>query len=85
MDGLAPVYRTIATGQQRLLVTGRLRIDVQVSPDGMAEAVKVIESPSAESTKFVASVLLMERYKPALCGGAPCRMDVPFVVEFTTR
>jgi hypothetical protein len=44
--------------------------------------VKAIGSPSPEMTQFAASVLLLTKFKPAICGGQPCKMDYPFRFAF---
>jgi hypothetical protein len=44
--------------------------------------VKAWGSPSPEMTKFAASVLLLTRFKPAICGGQKCRMDFPLKYLF---
>jgi hypothetical protein len=33
-------------------------------------------------TKAMASVLMLEKYKPAVCGGSPCQMQFPFRMNF---
>lgn len=83
--GLAPIYKSIAAGQQKLLVTGSLSMDVEVESDGAPSKVSVIESPSPDMTRFAASVLMLEHYKPAVCSGQPCRMGLPFRIEFEVR
>ena len=80
--GLAPIYKSIAAGQQKLLVRGPLSMDVEVEADGTPSRIFVHESPSPEMTRFAASILMLEQYKPAVCSGQPCRMAVPFRMEF---
>lgn len=82
---LAPIYKSIAAGQQKLLVKGPLSMDVEVEADGTPSRIFVHESPSPEMTRFAASVLMFEQYKPAVCSGQPCRMAVPFRMQFAVR
>lgn len=85
VNGLAGLYKALADAQQRLAVTGTLEIHVDVDSRGEGMAVTVIQSPDPKLTQFAASVLLMERYKPALCGGVPCRMQFPLLLSFTKK
>lgn len=84
-EGLKPIYDSVRKAQQKLLVTGKLILVVTVDSSGEASAVKAIGSPSDEMTRFVASVLMLVKYKPAVCGGSPCQMDYPFSFDFETR
>jgi hypothetical protein len=81
-DGLAPLYDTIRLGQQKLKVRGDLEVAVTVGSGGDAIDVQVLKSPSTEMTEFAASILLMTKYKPAVCKGQPCRMQFPVSIRF---
>ena len=85
LNGLRPIYKMIAAGQQKLLVTGNMSFAVNVNGQGEATSVSVFESPDPEMTKFAASVLMLQKYKPALCNGAPCTMQFPFRIAFEKR
>jgi TonB-like protein len=82
VNGLRPIYLMLASGQQELRVHGPLTIFVEVDSQGRATKVSVLQSPSPEMTKFAASVLLLEKYKPAVCNGIPCTMEFPFRITF---
>jgi hypothetical protein len=81
-DGLAPLYDAIQRGQRKLMVRGELQMAVTVEPGGKATEVQVLKSPSPEMTQFAASVLLLAKYKPAVCKGQPCRMQFPLSLRF---
>lgn len=34
---------------------------------------------------YVSSVLMLTKFKPAICGGVPCRMEYPFLYAFEIR
>lgn len=84
-NGLSGMYKALADAQQKLLVTGNLVMHVDVDSQGQGTAVTVIESPDPKLTQFAASVLLMERYKPAVCSGVPCKMQFPLSIQFKKR
>ena len=82
VNGLASIYKVVAKGQQKFLVTGDMSLAVEVNGQGEATSVSIFKSPDAELTKFVASVLMFQKYKPAVCNGSPCTMQFPFRVKF---
>ena len=83
VDGLESVYAAVAKVQKILLVTGNLAMEVEVDSQGQASAVRVLASPDPKLTQAVALVLLLTRYKPAVCGAKPCRMSLPINVNFS--
>ena len=81
-DGLKPLFDAVYRGQRHYLARGQLLIYASVSPSGDVEAVKIFKSPDPDVTKFVARVLMLTKFKPAVCGGVACRMDYPFLFDF---
>lgn len=71
--------------QAKALVTGKLRIDVLVGKDGNPVTLKTIGAPSPEIARFATVVMAQEKYKPAVCHGAPCDMVFPFSMEFIVK
>jgi len=84
-EGLKPIYDAVRKAQNALRVSGDLVLIVTIGPDGEARSVRAIGSPSPEMTKFASSVLLVTRYKPALCASKPCTMDYLFSFAFTLQ
>jgi hypothetical protein len=82
VNGLRPIYLMLASGQRELRVNGPLSIFVEVDSEGRATKVSVLQSPNPEMTKLAASVLLLEKYKPAVCSGIPCTMEFPLRITF---
>lgn len=85
LEGLAAIYDPIMQGQQRLLATGAFNADVEIDREGNAVAVAVYKSPSQKVTEFVSSILLLTKFKPAVCRGEPCAMGFPVRVDFKVR
>lgn len=71
--------------QAKALVTGKQRIDVLVGKDGNPVTLKTIGAPSPEIARFATVVMAQEKYKPAVCHGAPCDMVFPFCMEFIVK
>lgn len=84
-NGLGPIYKFIAEGQQRLQVRGQLTMIVDVDARGQAKSVSVLQSPDPEMTNLVAAILVLEKYKPGMCAGTPCSMQFPFRMNFAVR
>lgn len=85
IQGMRPVFNNIVKGQRIVRARGQLNMVVNVSPEG--EAVEVIDKggvggPNArEMTQFAQSVLLMTKFKPAVCSGKPCKSQFPFQLD----
>jgi hypothetical protein len=84
-EGTKRIHDAVRKAQAKLLVTGELILVATVEATGEVSTVKVIGSPSPEMTQFAASVLLLTKFKPAVCGGLPCKMDFPLAYEFQLR
>jgi hypothetical protein len=85
VGGLGAIYDPVTEGQQRLGAEGAFNADVAIDREGNAVAVAVYRSPNKNVTKFVSSILLLTKFKPALCRGEPCAMSFPVRVNFEMR
>lgn len=83
LKGLEPIIRAVQKVQEKSLVMGNLYLVATVEPNGKASVVKAYSSPDPQMTRIAAEVLLMTRFKPAVCGGKPCRMDFPLHYHFS--
>lgn len=77
VGGVGKLYDTIRQGASRLNVHGQFSIVVRVGSDGAATGAEVLQAPTAESGRFVASAGVLTQYKPAVCAGQACAMDFP--------
>ena len=68
-----------------MLAQGDLTMFVEVNEQGEATAVSVLKSPDPKLTQAVAAVLMLTKYKPALCRGQPCGMGYPFRMNFSVE
>ena len=83
--GLEPLVRALHRAQSKLLVTGDLYLVAEVDANGEAQSVTAYGSPDPDMTKFAASALLLQKFKPALCIGTPCAQKFPFSLGFAVR
>src|SRR4051812_3459783 len=81
-DGLRRILDQVLKANSKLLVDGPMELVVDVDENGDAMAVSVLRSSSPEMTNFAARVLMLTKYKPAICGGQRCRMQYPLNINF---
>jgi hypothetical protein len=88
-EGMRPVFNSIKKGQQIVRARGQLNLVVTVGPDGKALEVAdmggVGGANALEMARFAGSVLLMTKFKPAVCGGNPCKSQFPFILDLRMR
>jgi hypothetical protein len=85
LDGLRSIFDAVRKGQEKLLVRGKLLLVATVEPNGTVSTVKAYASPDPKMAEFVGEVLLLTKFKPAVCSGRPCRMDFPLSYNFKVR
>lgn len=83
--GLEPLVRALHRAQSRLLVEGDLYLVADVDANGDATSVAAYGSPDPNMTKFAASALVLQKFKPALCAGIPCAQKFPFSLKFVVQ
>lgn len=76
-DGLRPVIDAVWQGQHRMRDTGDLMVVATVNGRGETEEVKAFGTTDKALVDYISRVVMKTRFKPAVCGGAPCRMDFP--------
>ena len=75
--GMGALLRPIADAVGAMRVRGDLTLFVTVSSTGKPVSVAVVKSPDEKLTHYAASVLMKAQYKPAVCAGKPCTMQLP--------
>ena len=78
---LAPVVRYVDADRPLGPLTASVVIDAQGKPG----TITIYRSSDQVLTKFVASQLATEEYKPAVCHGQPCEMAYVLRLEFPQR
>jgi hypothetical protein len=78
---ISPVVRYVDAGEP----VGSLVATVVIDSQGKPGKITVYKSPDQVLTRFVASQLATEEYKPALCHGQPCEMTYVLRLEFPRR
>lgn len=84
LEGMKPVFNAIKAAQKKLMAKGVLNLAVTVGPDGKAKQVVDLGSTkNAEMTQFAGTVLMMTKFKPAVCGGKPCESQFPLHLKLS--
>lgn len=77
--GLKPIFNVVRKAQRLRQARGELNMAVTVGPDGKATKVEDLGGVyDIEMTEIVQQVLLLTKYKPAVCKGQPCTMQFFF-------
>jgi hypothetical protein len=85
LEGMKPIFTALKKAQYKLKARGELNFAVTVGPDGKATKVEDYGSTDKhEMSEFAGSVLLMTKFKPAVCNGKPCAMQFPFRLRLTS-
>jgi len=82
-DGLLPTYKAVGLAHEKfdLRHKGTLLLYVEVDSEGKAKSVSAETSPDPEISKEVGMFLMVQKYKPAVCKGAPCAQVFPLRAE----
>jgi hypothetical protein len=83
VDGLMPIYKSIGHAHENLSLKykGKLTMYVLVDSQGKPKSVSVDASPDPEITNAVAHLLMLQKFKPAICSGQPCSMEFPVTAD----
>jgi hypothetical protein len=86
LEGMRPLSAGLTkVGYVDSSFEGILRMNVLVGADGKAKSATAVGKLPPEVAKYIGGVLLITRYKPAICHGTPCDMLFPFVTNFEHR
>ncbi|RZT11151.1 hypothetical protein SAMN05216319_0370 [Duganella sp. CF402] len=84
-DGLGPVYKLFSLVQERTHATGYYSIAIEIDSQGKPTAVSFLKAEDEDVAKLLAQAALIQKYKPALCNGTPCAMQVPYRIAFNSH
>ncbi len=78
---ISPIVRYADVGEP----VGALTASVVIDSQGKPGKIVVYKSPDEVLTRFVASQLATEEFKPAVCHGEPCEMTFVLHLDFPRR
>jgi hypothetical protein len=82
LDGLAPLMLAVSKAANMLGSHGLLDLSVEVDSQGTARSVSIYQAVDEQTTHVIAKLLMVQKYKQAVCSGKPCKMDYPLRVQF---
>ncbi|HEV7814910.1 MAG TPA: energy transducer TonB [Janthinobacterium sp.] len=81
--GPVSLEKILNKGAGKLRAEGELWMSVLIDAEGKPVSVAVMKSPDPELTRFAASAMMLEKYKPAVCAGKACAMSYPLHLTFS--
>jgi hypothetical protein len=77
--GIKPIFNAVSNAQYILQARGDLSMNVTVGPDGKAVQVEDFSNVhNMQMREALQNALMLTKYKPAVCNGAPCTMQFKF-------
>ncbi len=83
LGGVSDLFTVLSEVQHYWKARGELDMVATVKADGRVSAVSVFKTPDHRMTQYLAQILAVQKFKPALCNGVPCEMDYP--IRITMR
>ena len=78
-EGIKPIFVAAKKAQHILQARGELNLVVTVGPDGNATKVEDFSNVhNTQMTEVMQQVLLLTKFKPAVCSGLPCTSQFRF-------
>lgn len=84
-NGSAEMARAANAILSKTQEEGDFDANVLIDEQGKPVSVQVLKSPGPKTSETLSKALLLEKYKPAVCGGRPCSMSyrVRFAIHFS--
>lgn len=84
VDGIKPIFSAIRKAQRTLQARGELDMVVNVDAQGNATSVEDRgHVQNQQMTELAQQVLLLTKFKPAVCKGQPCVMQYRFTQKLS--
>jgi hypothetical protein len=85
LEGLQALLGPILKAQERWATRGQLTLVATIDEHGVAQQVQAIGEANPAMVSFASQVILVTKFKPAVCAGQTCRMDFPLRVRFSVK
>lgn len=85
LNGSKQMLAAIGKALAHIGARGELILLVRVGADGVAQSVTAVGAPTPELVQFASSIVMLQKYKPAVCDGKPCEMIYPVALQFDMR
>lgn len=77
VDGMIAILEPLRRVQQEFAEVGEIYLIAMIDPVGKVESVEVLKTPDRKMAKIMGQIINVTKFKPAVCGGQPCRMEYP--------
>lgn len=85
VGGVGELYKVLSFVQEYWKARGEFEMVATVKADGKVSLVSVYKTPDHKMTEYMAQILAVQQFKPALCEGVPCEMDYPLRLSMTRK
>jgi hypothetical protein len=82
IKGVKKIMKAFVTIGDKLQAEGKVHLLVDVDSKGNATSVSALKAPDPEIARYMANVLMVEKYKPAVCAGQPCAQQYNFEMMY---
>ena len=76
--GLGPLYFAVTKANDKIGEIGLLDMAVTIDSTGAPTKIEVYKSPDHDLTMAAVQIIMLTKFKPAVCNGQPCTMAFPF-------
>jgi hypothetical protein len=83
IKGVRKIMKAFVTIGEKLQAEGQVHMLVDVDSGGNATSVSILKTPDPQIAQYMANVLMLEKYKPAICKGQPCAQQYNFQMKYT--
>ena len=81
LKGTDEIYQAMIKANKLVAVPGKLFLVANVNAQGTVDDVAVYNSPDKRITEIATNLMLVIKFKPAVCDGTPCAMEFPFEMD----
>ena len=84
-NGFGPIINEVARLIPVMGIEGYVQINATIDKQGNAVEFELIRYPDAKVARSIAYILSKEKYKPGICKGEPCAMQLPVRLQLVLK
>ena len=85
LAGDGAIAQSFVEIQETLLINAEFRFNVLIGEDGKPTGAEIFKAPTPELGRLAASIVMLAKFKPAVCAGKPCAMGYPVRFQLTLK
>lgn len=84
-NGFGKIVNEVARLSSAMGVVGEVHINAFITKEGRAVQFTLVKSPDPNVANYIMNLLSEENYKPGVCEGKPCDMELPFRLKLAMK